>query len=151
MREGTGGHVEGRLQPFLDGELPASEAAAVEAHASTCPACGAALAELRSVHALLARDGGVEPIRPVWPAVRDALRRRSPGRPSLAYLFAASALAAAGLFIGLHLGEGTATRSATVGTESAWSSLSSTLGSGNPGNLAGIYLTGVERSGGTGR
>ena len=151
MTDETEGHVERRLQPFLDGELAASEAAAVEAHASKCPACGAALSGLRSVHALLALDPGVEPIRPVWPSVRDALPRRSPGRPSPAYLFAASALAAAGLFIGLHLGGGTAARTAAIAPETAWSSLSSTLGSGSPGNLAGIYLTGVETSRGTGR
>jgi anti-sigma factor RsiW len=43
-----------RLSAYLDGELTAEEAHALEAHLPTCPDCQAALASLRSVHTLLA-------------------------------------------------------------------------------------------------
>jgi anti-sigma factor RsiW len=141
MTDSYGGHVDSRLQAFLDGELSTSEAAAVEDHCSDCPACGAALEESRAVRALMAVDRGDEPLRPTWPGVRDALPRRVPGRPSLAYLFGASALAAAGLFLGLYLGAESVPSPAATASESSWSSFSSTLGTGSPGNLAGIYLT----------
>jgi len=38
-----------RLSAFADGDLSAAEAAAVRAHAATCPDCTAALADLRAL------------------------------------------------------------------------------------------------------
>lgn len=43
-----------RLSAYLDGELTAEGAHALEAHLPTCPDCQATLASLRSVHTLLA-------------------------------------------------------------------------------------------------
>jgi hypothetical protein len=42
-------HIEDRLSAYLDGELPAPDRAAVEAHLAECPECSAHLAELAAV------------------------------------------------------------------------------------------------------
>lgn len=46
-------YAPGALRTYLDGELSAEEAAAIEEHLATCSACSAELAELRTL------DGGV--------------------------------------------------------------------------------------------
>jgi hypothetical protein len=47
---GANGHpVEGTIHAWLDGELPATEAAALEAHVARCAPCAAAVAEARGL------------------------------------------------------------------------------------------------------
>jgi putative zinc finger protein len=93
-------HVRDHLSPFLDGELPAPERAAVEAHLQGCAECAAHLEELVAVDAL-ARDlpvpapaDGFE----AFPArVRDRIARhgRRPRRlPAWALAVAATLLLA---------------------------------------------------------
>ncbi len=60
---------EGKIHAWIDGELPADEASALEAHAGTCAECAAAIAEARGlvaassriVNALDVVPGGVIP------------------------------------------------------------------------------------------
>lgn len=94
-------HVdEGTLHAYLDGALPSSERAAVEAHLAQCTTCRAALAESR---ALLERAsallGSARPVeRPVPPF--EQIRRtpkRSPWRVRTSFAWAASLVLALGL------------------------------------------------------
>ncbi|MGH7530170.1 MAG: anti-sigma factor, partial [Gemmatimonadales bacterium] len=66
-----------RLSEYLDGELPAAERAALEAHLATCADCRDTAAELRTV---VARAQALEdrpPARDLWPELRA---RMTPGR-----------------------------------------------------------------------
>lgn len=54
--------IRGRLEAYLDGELPAGDAAAVTEHVKSCAVCGGELAELRKLEALLtASSKGAKP------------------------------------------------------------------------------------------
>jgi hypothetical protein len=100
-KEDSMSHVdEGTLHAYLDGELPSSERAAVEAHLAECAACRVTLGEAR---ALLERAsallGSARPIeRPAPPF--EHLRRvtkRSPWRVRTSVAWAASIMLAVGL------------------------------------------------------
>ena len=97
------GHVEDRIQALLDGELPDAEAAAVKAHCDGCERCGRALTDLRAVRRVLETDRDASLFRPMWPAVRDGLARRSSPRFGVSFGLATSA-AAAGVVLGILLG-----------------------------------------------
>jgi hypothetical protein len=72
-----------RLSEYLDGELPATERAALETHLASCADCRATLADLRGV---VARAQGLEPRPPatnLWPGIHARLTpadRLTPGR-----------------------------------------------------------------------
>lgn len=62
-----------RLSEYLDGELPATERAALETHLASCADCRATLADLRGV---VARAQGLEPRPPatnLWPGIHARL------------------------------------------------------------------------------
>lgn len=99
-----------QLSAYADGELPAGELAAVEAHLGACPPCREALAGLREVKSALA----AAPTRPMPPALIAALEadhaRRLEAAPRFAWLWPrlwipagalAGALALATLWVGL--------------------------------------------------
>jgi anti-sigma factor RsiW len=70
-----------RLSALLDGDLPASEAAVVRAHAAGCARCAQAAAELG---ALVSAARGLDPLEPpptLWRAVEGALDARAPAEP----------------------------------------------------------------------
>jgi hypothetical protein len=67
-----------RLSAFVDGELPTGESAAVRAHASSCPACTAALADLRALVAGTRALDAPEPPPTLWSSIEGALDRRGP-------------------------------------------------------------------------
>ncbi|MEJ5308734.1 MAG: MG2 domain-containing protein [Anaerolineae bacterium] len=74
-------HVEDELIAYLDGELDATERARVEAHLARCPACAAALQELRVLSRDLDAtfDAAMSPVRLSYAAashIRDVLRAR---------------------------------------------------------------------------
>jgi len=84
--EGAMEHIdEGTIHAWLDGALPASEGARVEAHAATCATCSAAIAEARGLIAASSRilaalddvPSGVIPKR-----VADETATRPPVAPS---------------------------------------------------------------------
>jgi hypothetical protein len=95
-----------RLSAFVDGELSATEAAAVRGHAASCPHCAAAVADLR---ALIANAGALdapEPPPTLWPSIAGELdRRRRTGWFSIAnwrpFAFGAVAGAVAVALIGV--------------------------------------------------
>ena len=87
-------HVdEGTLHAYLDGELPSTERAAVEAHLADCAACRGNLTEERSLRERASAVlGSARPTeRPAPPL--DQLRReprRSPWRVRRSFAWAAS-------------------------------------------------------------
>ena len=94
-------HVdEGTLHAYLDGELPSTERAALEAHLAQCEACRARLGEER---ALLERAsvllGAARPLERPAPPFEQLRRapRRSPWRVRTTFAWAASIALAVGL------------------------------------------------------
>jgi hypothetical protein len=65
-----------RLSAFSDGDLPPAETAAVRAHAATCAACTAALADLRALVTNARALEVPEPPPTLWPSIEGALDRR---------------------------------------------------------------------------
>ncbi len=65
-----------RLSDYLDGELPAGERAALEAHLATCGECRGTLEELRRVVARARTLEDREPANDLWPGVAQQIRRR---------------------------------------------------------------------------
>src|SRR5262245_28728178 len=64
-----------RLSAFVDGELAPAEAAAVRAHAASCPACTAGLADLRALVTNARALDVPEPPPTLWPSIEGALDR----------------------------------------------------------------------------
>ncbi len=62
-----------KLSEYLDRELPASEAEALEAHLLECAECGRTLEQLRAVIAQAAQVIDREPQADLWPAVAARL------------------------------------------------------------------------------
>lgn len=94
-------HVdEGTLHSYLDGELPSSERAAVEAHLAQCTACRATLGEARAwlerASALLGSARPVERPAPPFEQLRR-LPKRTPWRVRTSFAWAASIMLAVGL------------------------------------------------------
>ena len=74
-------HIEADLVAYLDGELSATERARVEDHLARCPACAAALADLRALRHDLdgTLDAALSPVRLSYDAdsrIRQVLRDR---------------------------------------------------------------------------
>ena len=74
-------HVEHELVAYLDGELNAADRARVEGHLARCPACAAALEELRALAGDLdaTLDAALTPVRLSYAAdrrIREVLRNR---------------------------------------------------------------------------
>jgi|HubBroStandDraft_5_1064220.scaffolds.fasta_scaffold69429_2 anti-sigma factor RsiW len=83
------------LSAFVDGDLPATEAQAVRAHASACPRCTISIAELAAMVTAARRLERPEPPPSLWPAVEGAMARHDrPWWMSLR-LFGSGALAGA--------------------------------------------------------
>ena len=94
-------HVdEGTLHAYLDGELPSSERAAIEAHVAQCTTCRTALAEERALleraSALLGSARPVERPAPPFEQIRR-VPKRSPWRVRTSFAWAASITLALGL------------------------------------------------------
>lgn len=78
-----------RLSEYLDGELDATEQAALEAHLATCGACYATLGELKQVVARAKALPDTPPANDLWVGIRagmtpapTAVTARPPVRPS---------------------------------------------------------------------
>src|SRR5262245_19875059 len=65
-----------RLSAFVDGDLPAAEAATVRAHATTCVSCAKAIADLRGLVVNARALDVPEPPPTLWPSIAGALDRR---------------------------------------------------------------------------
>jgi hypothetical protein len=69
-------HTTESLSAFVDGDLSATEMAAVRAHAATCPHCTAAIADLRALVMNARALGEPEPPPTLWPSIEGALDDR---------------------------------------------------------------------------
>jgi hypothetical protein len=67
-----------RLSEYLDGELDATERAALEAHLASCGRCYATLAELRDVVAHAKTLVDREPAKDLWAGIRAGLTTDAP-------------------------------------------------------------------------
>jgi anti-sigma factor RsiW len=103
MRGHRKGHVEDRLQAWLDGELAEADEE-IRNHIDRCESCSKALQEARAVQSALRADSDRPPLRPMWPAVIGAMSREARPRFGFSFGLATSFAAAAGLVIGLALG-----------------------------------------------
>jgi hypothetical protein len=98
-----------RLSEYVDGELTASERAALEAHLASCRDCTATLAELREV---VERAGSLMPRPPsndLWPGIEPRLASRAvpfQARPARRFSFTLPQLAAAGIALMVVSGGG---------------------------------------------
>lgn len=70
-------HDTTRLSDYLDGELPESEAAELEAHLAECRECASTLVELRAVVEGAGRLPQLPPERDLWPGIEARLRPRT--------------------------------------------------------------------------
>jgi anti-sigma factor RsiW len=68
-----------QLSDYLDGELPANERVALEAHLQTCDDCSEVLDQLRQVLAQARTLGGVPPERDLWTGIAQRIGA-TPGR-----------------------------------------------------------------------
>lgn len=79
-------HWTDRLSEYLDGELLTGERAALEQHLVGCPACRAALAELRRVVARAQALDDTPPASDLWPAIAQRIGAGAavaPGAPGV--------------------------------------------------------------------
>ncbi|MBM3320881.1 MAG: hypothetical protein FJY73_09425 [Candidatus Eisenbacteria bacterium] len=137
-------HVTEKIRACLDGELAPDESAWVRAHCARCETCHRAWTELENLYRILESDAGAEPLRPVWPGLREHIAE--PRRGALRFPFAvgASAAAAAGLLLGFLLGsaEGWLVSRA----ENSWSEVG-TLLTDSETSLDDLYLAGLANGG----
>ncbi len=90
-----------RLSDYLDGELPAADRLALEAHLDSCNDCSALLADLRRV---VDRARGAEeyvPRRDLWPGIASRIRATPALSPRIGprWTFSLPQLAAAAIFL----------------------------------------------------
>jgi anti-sigma factor RsiW len=76
MSESTQHDWSETLSAFLDGDLPAEEAAATEAHLTVCPDCRSVLADLQALVASAPVYTGRAPDRDLWPEIAAAIDAR---------------------------------------------------------------------------
>ncbi len=90
-----------QLSEYLDGELPATDRAALEAHLRTCSDCSALLDDLRRI---VDRARGVEeylPMRDLWPGIASRIGATPAPSPRIGrrWSFSMPQLAAAAIFL----------------------------------------------------
>jgi anti-sigma factor RsiW len=90
-----------RLSEYLDGELPAADRAALEAHLETCDDCSALLGDLRRVvdRARMAEEYG--PRRDLWPGIARRIGATPASSPRIGrkWSFSLPQLAAAAILL----------------------------------------------------
>ena len=108
---------EWMVGPHLDGELPASDARAAEAHIAACAACQRAVAELQAIDRTARSAARLPAVSPQeWARVWDAVSRKPQGvivrpqRRTVEWLIPALSLAAL-LALGLWLAQALVTGS----------------------------------------
>ena len=142
-----------RILALIDGELPPTEADPVRRHIEECAQCRREWEELGAVAdslAALAAPSASEPLRPVWPIVRDRLSRTD--RPILKPAFGAAAAAAVlvGVAIGILVGSAGSRATESEGAY-LWSSFGSSLAEDGGGTLSGAYSRMTIEEGGSER
>jgi anti-sigma factor RsiW len=136
-------HVENRIQAWLDGELTASEAEAVENHCRICDSCGERWQEQLEIRSMLSAAPLEESVAPMWPVVEKRLQG-SAGF-TLPFAFGASAAAVVGIALGVFLGTINETPYEN-GEQDVWSEVGSTMATESSSGLSGFYLDTEEGS-----
>jgi len=100
-----------RLSEYIDGELDATERAALEAHLATCGHCYATLADLRDVVARAKTLVDREPANDLWAGIHAAIagsepRRHAPVVSGRRFSFSVPQLLAASIALVLMSGSG---------------------------------------------
>lgn len=139
---------EPRIMALIDGELAPSEAGEVRDHCSSCSSCAKILEEFSRVRETLGSHERGEPVRPIWPAVRE--RREKARLPVFraASTATAAAMAATGVVIGLLVGSAVHRPAATRGAY-LWPLVASSIGGQSGATVPDIYSiaeTGEGRS-----
>ena len=89
-----------RLSEYLDGELPATDRAALEAHLETCNECSALLGDLRRVVDRARVTEERIPRRDLWPGIATRIGATSAVSPRIRrWSFSLPQLAAAAIFL----------------------------------------------------
>ena len=92
-------------------------------------------------------EANPEPLKAMWPVVRERLNGLAPApRYRAAFAMATSAVAAFGVALGLYLGMWFGEPPAVV-SDSAWSEISSTLTGSDAVSFSDIYFASVEEEG----
>lgn len=152
-----------KLSAYLDGELPAEQAAAVARHLRECRSCARQLARLQSLDEAVRElgpaqvpAGFAERVRAAGESRRNVVRiagLRLPGLPAALMRAAAALMAALGLWLGTTVGQ-TVVQGTPPQAESAEAAELDTqiesLSATPPGSVADVYLAflGEEDGGG---
>ncbi len=131
-------HVADRLQALVDGELSPEEERTVRDHCEQCERCGSLLREVEDVYRRLGDLPPADLEESLWPVVQGRLRGRT-ARRSLPFAVGASAMAAAGILIGLLLGPASGTDPA-AGGETTWAEMGSLFDESTVPTLDTVYL-----------
>ncbi len=145
MSERNEQHVDLQIQACFDGELNEQDQSAVRDHLATCERCASIWAEMEQVGAALAGSTRPDPVRPLWPAVRDQLEENRSARMGIAFRMGASLAAAAGILIGLYMSSPESSVNYT--DDETWAEFGSLLGSEEEATLDYLYLTTDETGG----
>jgi anti-sigma factor RsiW len=143
-------HIDEKLQAWLDGELPRSEAEELERHVERCARCCETLEEAKAVLEALRSDGDAEPLHSMWPAVRARIAPGGARRFGFAFGVATSLAAAAGLIIGMALGSTGDLRQSQESVDSAYTEVS-LVGDDSLAGLDEIYVSAFDENGGSER
>jgi anti-sigma factor RsiW len=101
-------HPDGvTVDDYVDGTLPATERAAVDAHLATCAECRELVAGLRSVVAAVSTLKPVEPPRAAWARIERTIRSENTGTATPRWWpwLAAAAVLVLATFAGLKLAD----------------------------------------------
>lgn len=93
------------LMAYLDDELDQERVKEIEVHCAECSECREILDSFKGVQLRLDSEGPLPLPQPVWPAVEKELRGDRPLRFGPAFGFGTAAACAAGLVLGLLMGE----------------------------------------------
>jgi len=125
------------MQALQDGELSAGDADRALAHCSACAECEDLMRRSSQVRRMLALLTAPQRVAPMWPDIVERLDENAPSVTHYGFAVGASILAAAGLALGLLVGNLDASRPDLNGPE--WQG-------SRP--LADVYLANLDPAGG---
>jgi anti-sigma factor RsiW len=142
-------HCEDLLQAYLDGELTGNEVDRIDGHLARCPSCRGVLEQFEAVGKAMRSEADPEPLRAMWPAVRDRLKGQMPApRFRVVFAMATSAVAVLGVALGLSLGMLSEDASSAV-SDGAWAEIATTLTGSDAVSVSDTYLAAMPDEGGS--
>ncbi|MFH1842466.1 MAG: zf-HC2 domain-containing protein [bacterium] len=133
-------HVQDKIQAYCDGELSTMEAAAVREHCAGCAECGRILRETEAVWRLVAASRTPELAHSTWPSLQSRLEPRVSRWARYALTGGAVAATAAGLILGIWLGEMQPPAGDSVWSQPSLIESGALLVSGSQQTLDELYL-----------